>query len=481
MSINLGGTEITVRVSSAAPDAEPVWVDISDYVIVPAGATLDTWLGRSTELPGIDPAKGKLTLLDNDDRFTIGNVSSPYYPWWKQSRRFQLIETVGDKKYVLGDLFLEIPQTIIQTQPVEGDVKQITVAVSGVDVLARLANSGKFLSNLAEHILYHGGTTLRAYWPLNEAAAPANTARTAAWALRTNTLRQTGFVANDPLFASISYNSGPSAPGDDINAAVFQASRDTTTSTVVESRELTGVRSSNVTLSAGQVMTVVGWIRADSQMSAANQAVPFWLRYADANGDVITGGLSAAVGIQTGAVLYAVGNSGADWSGTVTGVAVPTEIVYPVAVRLGFDPAVIELWAGSNVYTSTMTVTSAVAAPANYMEVGRFFDGSVAHLQVYIGAQGDWDHDDFLAQRDAGLNGLERQTTGERIQTVLDYAGFPSYRRDIDLGASVMSQASLAGKRPGQALDEANDTERGRLFALAGRIQFHDRIRVYNV
>jgi hypothetical protein len=89
---------------------------------------------------------------------------------------------------------------------------------------------------------------------------------------------------------------------------------------------------------------------------------------------------------------------------------------------------------------------------------------------------------DHLAQFQVGMLGLEGQTTGQRVTTILNYAGVPAGLRQVDVGCSFMAKATMAGRAPGDLLAEAVTTEQGRGFMSGdGRYVFHGRDRVLNV
>lgn len=474
------GTNVIFEVSSAGPTEDPVWVDLSDRVL-DVGQALDIDEGRQSELVDVDPAGFTVQLRNRDDWLTPGNPSSPYVSWWKQGRRCRFRQIVGWLGYDEFDGHLEIPENLVKTQDPNASDSDILLTVTGIDLVGWHRDGRKMSGTLAEHIVYHGGSALKAYWPLNEAGLPIQTERTDPWTLETASTRQgAGSHPNDPETPSIQFAEAAPAPGDDTNGVTFQPSRDTTIPVIGDSIELVGVRDTVITVGAGQVVTLVAWINPDEQMAGINSPVPVWLNHLDADGDPLADGLSAAIGWDAG-VFYGSGGSGADWGGIVDGPMVPYDIWIPVAVRLGYSPATLELWVGAGVYTDTMTVTTPDDADFSHMRIGRAYDGSLSDVQVYVGAPEDWDHDDFLAQHQMGLLGADRQLTGARINMIADYAGVPASQRDIDPGTSVMRRAEIAGKTAAQLWDEARDTEQGRLFAHGGRLVFHDRSRIYNV
>lgn len=472
------GTNVIFEVSSAAPDADPVWVDLSDRVL-DIGAGLDIGEGRQTELSDVDPGVFVVQLSNRDDALTSGNPTSPY-PWWKSGRRCRFREIVGWLGFELHDGYLEIPANLVRTQDPTSSDSDVLLTVTGVDLVGRHRNGRKFVSTLGEHIMFNGGSALVGYWPLNEANGPDVNAEVGGpWTL-TEVQHYFGPGAgSDVPPASITYGAAPVAPADDATAITFDPAlaNDATTEFDVW-RHLLGTRSTPITLSAGQVVTVVCWTRWNRLMdtpSVTRSAVIAALENSASSGDIY-----ASIDVDGGALAGNGGNN-ADWFGTATGPAFVLDHPVPVAARIGFNPNTVELWVRGEVYTDTMTVNTATSATFDQVLIGRGYPGAVSHVQVYVGLPGDWDHDDFLAQREMGLYGLERQTTGERVNTIADYAGIPAAQRDIDPGESLMQVARLAGKTAAQAWDEARDTEQGRLFAHAGRLTFHDRARIYNV
>jgi len=468
MSVNLWGADITVRVSSAAPDAEPpVWNDISGYVIVPDGTKLETWLGRATELSTSEPGKFRFTLLNTDDRFTTGNPTSPYYPWWKQSRRVQIVETLGDKDYVLADGYLEIPQTVVQTQPVDPAApKFITVTVTGVDPIARLRGGRKFKSALTEHIVYTGGTDLKGYWTLTEAAQPYNGVGPTSLPLTVRMARN----GTTGLTTKSQPNTGLAPTGGEALGARMPLLGSGTSGKVYLQVVLPDDLA--VPIGANDALVIVFWFAFTAQQ-ATNDAL---------SQDILLvstpsiSNLRLQRNVTTGACNL---DASGGMTGSTGGGAIGLEALMPIGIYVKESTSVMELWIGGQRLTATLTGAPAGAGSLFWANLGFQIDYDLSHLQIYVGT--NFGYTQYLEQIAQGYAPLDQQRTGARINTILNYAGWPQARRDIDAGASVMSPVTLLGKTAGAVLEEATTTERGRLFAQAGRIQFHDRIRVLNV
>jgi hypothetical protein len=477
--MTLWGSTLFVEVSSAEPDADPVWVDISDRVIIPSGVELDALLGRSTELAGIDPGSGGLLLRNEDDRFTPGNPTSPYYPWWKQARRIRVREVFGHQAYDLGDGYLEIPENVVTAQQVDGPIKIIKMTVRWVDVLGRFQNARKFGALLTEYIKFNAGPSLVAHWPMTETAGPFRSITGPAMPTVSEpyVLRWGDQTAqSSAALLTPAATAGPR--GDDGQYPQYDMEVHTVSGFLRPARSISTyatVPHGTMEVTAGQVMTTVFWVRS-SWSATDSEASPFLIRY---------------FSFPTDGVITLVRQDGGTWLLEVTGgtsasfattADAPTDRWTLIGIRWGFTPNTVELWVDDVQTVGTLSFVPVGDARIDdfYMPEGRF-DGSIAQVQVYIGDAEDYTFEMFQAQRRVGLEGFDRQTTGERINTVLDYAGFPAGRRDIDPGTAVMQPLQLAGKRPLQPLEEAVDTERGRLFAAGGRVKFHDRIRVHNV
>lgn len=471
------GTSIIFEVSSAAPTADPVWVDLSSRVLT----GLDIAEGRQSELDDVDPAVFSVRLRNNDGWLTPGNPSSPYVGWWKQGRRCRFREIAGPLGFDLFDGFLEIPENTVGMQEPAGADSDITMTLTGVDLVGRHRNSRKMVSTLGEHIVYNGGASLVAYWPLGESDGPdVNTAAGEQWTL-TATKRHNSF-ASAPFAGTPEINFGASgiAIADDLTAVEFSpTSVSVPASDYADSVMLTGKRATAVSYGAGQAVTVAGWTRPGTLLAGAAVLTLIEVSLYDSTGVVVA---YAGVNINSSGqfVGYARGPLN-DWTGSVTGPPACSGQPIPVAVRTSFSPAVLELWVRDKVYSGTLTVSFATPTSFDRFDIGERYPGTVNHAQVYIGAPSAWTNTNFVAQYQMGLYGLERQSTGQRIATIADYAGIPAAARDVDPGTSVMQAASLAGKTAAAAWDEARDTEQGRLFAHAGRLVFHDRARIYNV
>lgn len=481
-SANTNDLPVRVEFDSFQVAVPERYVDVTSYVDT-AKEPFSTTSGDTPEASA-DTGGAVLPFVNPDQRFTPGNIRSPYHPNIRPGSRIRVRETILDQVFARLTGYVQYPEIAAWTQSTGEQPRDQQIGIPVVDRVAWIAQGRRMVSTLAEYIMYNAGPSLVAYWPLGESEGPdVNAAVGAPWTLtqKKGVIGSGNAPDSDP--ASITYGSAGIAPADDLSSIEFAPSIQTNlVNEYATFFTLIGTRPTPVTLSTGQVLTIVCWTRASEVLDPSLGADLIFLKSSadDAN--------SARIQIL-GDTISAQAVWAGDWDGSVSGPPVTKDQPIPVAFRVGFDPDVVELWVRGEVYTDTMTVTTATTAVFDQLEIGgntTFFGGYpgwVNHVQVYIGAEDDWTHDDFLAQYEMGLAGLERQTTGERIRTVLQYAGVdPADLGRIDQGASLMQRAALAGMNPIDAVTAAVETEQGEFYADGdGQPVFADRVRLYNI
>lgn len=455
------------------------WVDVTSRVDTAAGPFTIT--SGDTPESSADTGGFGLPVQNHDQAFTPGNVLSPYAPNVAPGSRIRVRETIGDRVFERGFGYVQYPEITAWTESNEGSPRDQLITIPVIDRAAWIAQGRTFVSTLAEHVIYHGGPALAAYWPTGETEGPdVNPAVGGPWTLSQTQKYNTLAFAPDAGQAAISYGSTGVAPADDLGAVTFEPSTtQAPTPDYVTSLILTGTRPTPLTLAAGQVMTVACWTRPGELVPGALVFTLIELAVYDAFGNY-TG--FVGINVDSNGNLVGYGNKLGSWSGTVTGPPAPTGHSMPIAVRVGFSPAVLELWVRGEVYPGVLAVGSALPLSLNVLNVAERYPGAVNHAQVYLGDADDWTHDDFVAQHEMGLYGMERQPTGERIRTMLQYAGVdPSELGRIDDGASLMQVARLAGRNPMDLIADAVATEQGEFYIDGDRPVFADRVRLYNV
>lgn len=472
----------TFRVSSADPDAEtPVWVDFTDRVRDVA-QTMEVATGRQNDLDDAPPAPFRVQLDNDDDELTFGNLSSSYAAWWGPGLKCQLIETVAGVEMYRYTGYLQTPTEVVVTATEDSAVVQQRVSVAALDRLGRLDSSEPFVSTLAAHIAsFDGNATLVHYWPLVDAAAPfrplVGDTAIAGTIVRSST-------RPDGTLAALTPAGGSTQPGDDMPGLAFtvastgSASSDSPVLTVGESGIGGGFIPPSGSLTDA-TPTVVLWVNPQLPFDEQVTLLTFHLRW---------GALSAATCVLSRLVSGSGGLIQLDVTGTVSGT-VTTQIVLgtdrwyqlAVSVQPGTVSTSMLVWVDGRLFNGVGT-GSGGAVPGvvcDYLTVGGKLQGTVKDLQIYTGSL---TNDEIDEQRTVALLGLDRQTTGERIATVLGYAGVRPAEMRIDTGTTVMQRAALAGKTPLQAARDAERTEQGLLHVDGlGVTVFKDRRTLYNV
>lgn len=450
------GTTLTIEVSSAAPGDMPVWVDISDTV----RPAWDTATGRQSELSSTEPGRATLVLL-NDGRYTTGNPDS-VYPWWRQARRVRIRETVGYTTFDLFDGFVERPRGTHRIDEADADAPQdATVAISAVDLIGRLGRSARLISTLGAHIMHHGGPTQRGYWPMGGSARTWTDATGTQPSLEVHVTTATNLTAE-----AVDPGAGVVASADDLSVVSM-----TNTSGHMDLRAPT-----SVTLEPGETLTAAVWVNVENSTELLLYPITVTVDETPTATGTIVVTYDLAVESDITATLTGMG-----LTGTVTGP--PPKVGEPtlIAVRYSYSPPAFALWVNGYHASVTPAGSAPTATTVSEVRFGEMHSGLIGHAQLYVGVAEDWTTDDLAAQYAMGFDGLEHQSTGERVRTLADYAGIPAGGRDIDRGAAIMTAARLAGRFPADALAEAVETEQGRLFVTGGRLTFRDRRAVHDI
>ncbi len=450
-----------------------VWTDVTARVDGSFTVTDGDTPESSTDTGGFT-----LPLGNHDQAFTPGNALSSLA--LRAGLRVRIRETVNGQLFHRGFGYTAYPEIQAWTQSTAAEPRAQLLVLPVVDRAAWIAQGRTFISTLGEHIIHHGGPALVSYWPLGESEGPeAYPAFGSPW-----TLTQTKRVSasgSDPNVGpgSIAYGSRGIPPADDLSSIEFTPSASEGPSpTYVQSVMLTGARPTPLTVAAGQALTVVAWTRPGELLTGATSYSVVEV----ATGDPAFGGYEY-VSIYTQSDMFVAQVSTSNWQGAILGPPAPRDHSVPVAVRVSYDPPEFEFWIRDEVYTDPLTVITPASRSFSLFNVAERYAGAVGHAQVYLGDPSAWTHQDFLAQREMGLVGLERQSTGDRIRTVLEYAGVdPSELGRIDDGVSLMQVARLAGRNPMDIVGEAVSTEQGELHVDgAGQFVFADRRTLYNV
>ena len=461
--------------SNNPDDPSPTWVDITSFLRT-ENTALEITRGRQTELDTIQSSQLTCLLDNSDNRFTFGYTAGPYGSNWAPARKVRYSETIGGRTFVLFTGWIEYPD-ISDWQPIGYQ----EVALTCTDRLTRLGRGKPFVSTLGAHILGSPpAATMLGYWPLNDPAG-SQLATPAVGSAKPAMFALPPFGGTGGLIRpGITFGTSDKPPADDLSSCVtwvWQA--DGTTSGYLYAK-----LDPTITMGSADQLVICAWVKPTAlplPVGSSDLGV-VQLQNIGAGGFArlrLVGGAGASN--QPGNFTAEIVNSGATWTGTVTGVAAPTDrwAVIAGAFQLA---ATQRLWADDVETTAAAVGSPPASLTFNSLYIGIQYQGAICHVQIYVGDPARFVFADFTAQRQVGLTGLEYQTTAQRINRILDYAGVPASDRAVDPGVSFMQKASLAGKDPGAALDNGVATEHGRGFIDgAGRYVFHDRTRIYNV
>lgn len=455
--------------TNAPDDPFPTYVDITPYVRT-EDTPLNITRGRQSELDTIQPSQLTCVLDNTDLRFTFGLTTGPYGTNWTAAKQVRYSETIGGRTFALFKGFIEFPD-IDDWQPIGLQYVQLTCT----DRLTRLGRGRPFVSTLGANIV-SASPSLIAYYPLNDTVG-SKTALPAVGSVRPVATVFPTLGAAPPL--GIVFGTGDRPLGDDLSTCATWA-----WTGGLSSGYLNAPLNPTITIGATDQLVICAWVNPALLPVAVSSSD---LTVISLNNSAVGGfaSLHAVGGVPSSTIpgnwTASIVSPGSTWTGTVTGPQAPTGrwTMAAAAFRLA---ATQTLW----VDDSTTTVAAAGSVPTSLtfdsIQIGTQFQGGICHVQIYVGDPALFTNATFLAQRQVGLTGLEYQTTGQRINTLLTYAGVPAFDRAIDPGQSFMQKASLAGQDPQTALQNAVTTERGRGFAAGdGRYVFHDRIRLLNL
>jgi hypothetical protein len=474
------GVLVRVRVQKA----DGTLVDISaDVRTIERAAPLRAFRGRQNETDTMQP--GSLT-------FVIDNSSGDYTPG-RSAASCELMlnmpvfvdEGIGYHTIPIFTGLLQVPDSVEQLEGVDN-----LITVTAIDRKQALDGGRKFISTLAEFIMTATPATLLHYYPLNEPAAPFRDVVGSGAPFEVVATESS--LANPMTTGQGVWTpaDGVEAPGDDLRGVAFEPSTSTGGGLGFPQMARTYKLQADfsldqaVSFASGEPLTLIVWASMTDEFDTQhlfnfdlydpnNVTMSCFLtrvvRHTSAGADA---GLLEGFTISAGSGLDGSANSPSIFSGTQSSLR-------PFAMQITYDPNSIKVWVGDQEFTDAAPVGSPSSPQYLYTNINLgHLTGSLAHFQIHVG---DYTHADFLAQYEAGQHGLAGQRTDERIATILGYAAGDN-PAVLDEGSTFMQGARLAGKTPGQAIDTAVTTERGRFFiGPDGVAQFHARTRAYNL
>lgn len=450
---------------ASQPDAVvQTYTDVTAYV----DGVIEVTAGETANAS--DPGNTCSFQLQNaDQRFTPGNVLSPYYPNIKSARKVRITETIADQLVEVFTGYIQFPSIEQWVESNSTEPRTQTITITAVDQLARLARSRSFVSALAEHIVYVGGSDLKGYWPMTEETEP--------------------FGGIGPIADELDMRR--SSSGTTVGArGIVQ----TQTGLAPDGGESSGARMISQPAGAaaghGFIQTYLPSSFAPAIGASDAVAVVFWFALAPSMSTntmgfhqvVLFNSQSASLSLERNITTGQWTLTSTGLTGSISAGFVGNEALLPIGVYVKESTGVMELWTGAVRQTTTLTGAPIGAGSFFWGGLGYQIDYDLSHLQIYVGTS--FGYTQYLEQINQAAAPLDQQLTGARINTILDYAGYPrgDAFRNIDPGMSVMQPATLAGLNPKDAIDMAVETEQGRFYAAGGgRTTFADRKRLYDI
>jgi hypothetical protein len=443
----------------------PTYTDITAYARAPSGPPI-LIQGGTPGTGGVGQyATMTATLEDLDHRFMLGNTSSPLYGLWKPGRRLRCYETIAGRRFDLFTGYVQPPETDDWAEQSADQYVQVTA----VDRLGRLLSARNFVSAATEYILYQGGSSLKAYWPLNDASGSTSARQLAATGIADLTIE--GVPSSASPNGLLTFSSVQPPAQDDASFVAGGLTLLSDSSAILTADRLVCRSFSPISLASNQYLTLACWLYVTA--NPVNLAAAATLSHQDTTPlmTIRYNGTTAAwqAYVQVASPV------------TVDGGPVVVGGWNYVAVRMNTSTGDLDFWTNSNAYTgsagsgSSSTVDTVVLSPISN-------GAGWGHAQVYAGDVNAFTFTKFIAQQNASTVRLANQTTGQRINTLGLYAGVAASDLTlIDQGLAVMQRASLAGKAPVTAMREAETTEQGRLRVNGtGAFVFDPRTRRYN-
>jgi hypothetical protein len=472
--------KVYIAFASQPDAATPLWTDVTAYV---DGEIVIT-RGRPSELDEVQPSTLTVPLNNADHRFTPGNPYSPYYPNVKPARRIRVTETIDGITYYLFDGYIQFPDIPNWAQAVPPAKFDQIINVSAVDRMGRLDRARSFVSVLADHIRYNGSTGLKAHYPLNEAAAPCYDYSSSAREPATvRTVTSVGGLRDD----LITFDDQTRPPAEDVGTVRFHPVI-INTGTVNEGlswRYLQADFASPITVTTGQVLTLVVWTQLDDTLVDDGTTDLLWLGTAGASTNFYIRREDAF----TGTGRLGIYGSTPSWGGT-TGYGPVAPRSTPLLLAARFRPSSTaanaqELWVNGNRYQFTEGGVADPSVSCASLQIGAHqWAGVASGVQVYVatdGAADDYSWTKHLAQLQVGVAGMVGQRADQRISILAGYAGVASTDLQLDAASATMAAATLAGQKPAAELRVAADADSGLIFTSGdGKIVFHSRQRRYN-
>jgi hypothetical protein len=422
---------------ATTPFVTPTWTDVSDFVM-----SGDVTRGRTTELDKIRAGQCSLVLSNEDRRFDPTHTAGPYWPNVLPMRRLRIRATYDTVTY---DVF----NGYIDRWEQQYEHPQVAYAiVTATDAFKVLAAKDLPSSAYATEVLADGPAY---WWRLGEAAS--------------------AFTARDSIQGATAHLVG---------AGTFGASS-------LISRESDGAFECADTADSGLSYPFPVVTGTDPDFT-----IEFVMRATDPTpagqwqfSIGTSGGADLEVrfhdgGTQLDARVFTVG--GTPYTSSET-YAVGDGLIHHVAAVVEGGTS-LQLYVDGTATGAATTIPTLTWAPSGMTSIGNntgFGFGLIGVLDevaVYDQALSAARVAAHAAQVATPWNG---DTSGERVERILDTIGWPAADTTIDEGDSIFSSAQLSGSVLSY-LQQAEASEGGLLFVTKdGKIRFRSRHNGFNL
>lgn len=439
------------------------WCDLTPYT-----AQIEFGGGRQYEIGQFQPLSLKAVLKDAGRTFDVENTAGPFYPYLKTLKQIRFSAVYGDIRYplwwgLITDFGDAAPDDAYFEQTI--DAKDSFIYLDQIDL-----NRSWFELEVLKDRPTH-------WWPLSE---------------------QTG--ANGPI----------DQPTDDNKLLGFYSGGAPTLGTTAivpydGGRTCTTWNGAYADIPLytpeSGAFSIEGWFQiAAADLPASSNVRPlFFLRVDDAanalfvslqlhmygSTAVTPGQLEVLYGTDTGSnsvLSTSAYDDGEPHHFVVTLAGDGTVELYVDGASLGSDSSgTSESW--FNVSIGDISVhagigTGFTTAFSLLSSARRTWPGSQSHLMIYDGTILPAAR--VAAHYTAGATGFSGDTTGERIDRILDYYGWPSLLRDIDTGSAILGAHDIPSGSLLNYLQTLSDTELGALFMDGqNRVVFKGRYAHY--
>jgi hypothetical protein len=444
---------------------EPVWVDISADV-----RSWSTSRGRGRELERFQPGRATIVFANRERQYDSVNAAGPYFGNLKPMKRIRIRETFNGVTYPVFDGFVD--RWVLDYPNVGKDATATVTATDAFKVFARTDLPSVYVQEVT-------ADAPAFWWRLGENVAEGAEERVAGNAGSVGPagdgvyvggvgFRALGMIVNDPG-SSVELSSDATLPGNPISGVTIPSSQ-INLFTRLNARSPFALEAWALPREADLAAYVLAQLAVTGSISSV---ALYWRE------TVVSGG-----GSNSGSFRFEVTDSaggGTSFQLNTADSSAPPGARYYVAVRAvqsGADLAITlyldGVAAATGTYSlGTLSTTTTSSKIGNGGTAATNWNGTLQEMAIYTAASGD----PLSAARVAVHNAAGRtpwkgDDADDRIVRVLDFADWPTDRRELDDAGTTFQSAEL-NVTALEHIQKAGETEFGLLFVdRAGNVRF---------